>query len=442
MSPAKAVAAAVDRYRADPLYLVQIVREAQASLGWVSRETQVEIAHRLNIPITRVDAVVKFYSFFYDRPRGAYRVLFSDNITDRMAGSFELFNRMLGNFGVKRGEVSADGLVSIDLTSCIGMCDQGPAMLINNLTLSRLDERRIDRISELIKARTPLDHWPAEFFRVEDNVQRPGPLLGQPMTPGRALDAAIALGRQGVLDEMKRSNLRGRGGAGFACGFKWEAARNAPGADRYVIGNADEGEPGTFKDRVLLTSHAGRIFEGMAVAGYAIGATRGFLYLRGEYEYLKPRLEAELDRMRRVRRLGPSIRGAAGFDFDIEIHLGAGAYVCGEETALIESLEGKPGVRASARRSRCCRAIWGGPRWSTTSRPSVRRRKSSSTAAPTSPSAAPRTRRAPRSSRCPATARGRASTSTPSASPSHRSSRTPAPSRTSRRCRSAAPRGC
>ena len=163
------------------------------------------------------------------------------------------------------------------------------------------------------------------------------------MTPGRALDAAIALGRQGVLDEMKRSNLRGRGGAGFATGFKWEAARNAPGADRYVIGNADEGEPGTFKDRVLLTSHAGRIFEGMAVAGYAIGATRGFLYLRGEYEYLKPRLEAELDRMRLVRRLGPSIRGAAGFDFDIEIHLGAGAYVCGEETALIESLEGKPG---------------------------------------------------------------------------------------------------
>ena len=142
---------------------------------------------------------------------------------------------------------------------------------------------------------------------------------------------------------MKRSNLRGRGGAGFACGFKWEAARNAPGADRYVVANADEGEPGTFKDRVLLMSHAGRVFEGMAVAGYAIGATRGLLYLRGEYEFMKPRLDAELDRMRLVRRLGPSIRGAPGFDFDVEIHVGAGSYVCGEETALIESLEGRPG---------------------------------------------------------------------------------------------------
>jgi [NiFe] hydrogenase diaphorase moiety large subunit len=168
-------------------------------------------------------------------------------------------------------------------------------------------------------------------------------LLQAPIAPGRALDAAIALGRLGLLDEMKRSNLRGRGGAGFTTGLKWEAARNAPGADRYIVANADEGEPGTFKDRVLLSAHAGRIFEGMAIAGYAVGATRGFLYLRGEYEYLKPRLDAELERMRLVRRLGPGIRGCAAFDFDIEIHVGAGAYVCGEETALLESLAGKPG---------------------------------------------------------------------------------------------------
>ena len=337
------VAAAVERYRSDPLYLVQIVREAQAALGWLSRETQGEIAQRLKIPFTHVEGVVKFYAFFYDKPRGAYRLLISDNITDRMQGNQELLERLLGRFGVKRGEVSADGLVSVDLTSCTGMCDQGPGMLVNNIAVPRLSTARVDAIAELIEARTPLDHWPAEFFHVEDNVRRPGPLLQAPVAPGRALDAAIALGRLGLIDEMKRSNLRGRGGAGFATGLKWEAARNAPGADRYIVCNADEGEPGTFKDRVLLTSHAGRIFEGMAIAGYAVGATRGFLYLRGEYEYLKPRLDAELERMRLVRRLGPGIRGCAGFDFDIEIHVGAGAYVCGEETALLELLAGKPG---------------------------------------------------------------------------------------------------
>ncbi len=297
------VAAAVERYNSDPLNLVQIVREVQAALGWLSRETQGEIAERLKIPINRVDSIVTFYSFFYDKPRGAYRLLFSDNITDRMQGNQTLLERLLARFGVHRGEVSADGLVSADLTSCTGMCDQGPAMLVNNVAVPRLDAARIDSIADLIGARAPLDHWPAEFFRVEDNVRRPGPLLQVSLTPGRALDAAIAIGREGLLNEIKRSNLRGRGGAGFATGLKWEGARIAPGAERYIVCNADEGEPGAFKDRVLLTSHAGRVFEGMAIAGYAVGATRGFLYLRGEYEYLKPRLDAELERMRLVRRL-------------------------------------------------------------------------------------------------------------------------------------------
>ncbi|MGA2488130.1 MAG: NAD(P)H-dependent oxidoreductase subunit E [Roseiarcus sp.] len=337
------VATAVERYNSDPLNLVQIVHDAQAALGWLSRETQGEIAERLKIPVNRVESVVTFYSFFYDKPRGAYRLLISDNITDRMQGNQALLERLLVHFSINRGEVSADGLVSVDLTSCTGMCDQGPAMLVNNVAVPRLSEARIDAIANLIEARAPLDHWPAEFFRVEDNVRRQGPLLQAPMTPGRAIDAAIAIGREGLLNEMKRSNLRGRGGAGFTTGLKWEAARNAPGAERYIVCNADEGEPGAFKDRVLLSSHASRVFEGMSIAAYAVGATRGFLYLRGEYEYLKSRLDAELERMRLVRRLGPAIRGCAGFDFDVEIHVGAGAYVCGEETALLESLAGKPG---------------------------------------------------------------------------------------------------
>ena len=329
--------------KADSTALLQILREIQEETGWVSPEVAQKVAAGLRIPVTHVASVIQFYSFLHGEPRGRYRILFSDNITDRMLGNLALFEHMLKRLKLKRGETPADGAVSVDLTSCTGMCDQGPALLVNNRAITRMTARRVDEICELVRGDVPLAEWPADFFRVEDNIRRADALLGSRYEPGSALKAAIALGRQGMLDEMKRSNLRGRGGAGFATAVKWESCRNAPGAERYVVCNADEGEPGTFKDRVLLTSFADRVFEGMAIAGFVVGAARGLLYLRGEYRYLLEPLEAKLAAMRRERRLGASIFGAQGFDFDIAIHLGGGAYICGEESALIESLEGKPG---------------------------------------------------------------------------------------------------
>jgi len=151
-------------------------------------------------------------------------------------------------------------------------------------------------------------------------------------------------GADEILNEVKASKLRGRGGAGFSTGSKWEFCRVAPGEQHYVVCNADEGEPGTFKDRVLLNSYADMVFEGMALCARVIGAKKGFLYLRGEYRYLLEHLQAVLHRRRQQTLLGNNILGEAGFDFDIEIHLGAGAYICGEESALIESLEGKRGT--------------------------------------------------------------------------------------------------
>jgi [NiFe] hydrogenase diaphorase moiety large subunit len=147
-----------------------------------------------------------------------------------------------------------------------------------------------------------------------------------------------------TLEELKRSGLRGLGGAGFNTATKWTLCREATNAQRYVICNADEGEPGTFKDRILLQDYADLVFEGMTVCARVIGADRGFLYLRGEYRYLQHTLEETLMRRRRAGLLGHNILGCEGFDFDIDIHLGAGAYICGEESALIESLEGKRGI--------------------------------------------------------------------------------------------------
>jgi [NiFe] hydrogenase diaphorase moiety large subunit len=242
------------------------------------------------------------------------------------------------------GKVSEDGLVSIDSTSCTGMCDQGPALLVNGRAVTRLTHQRVQEIAQLIRNRTPLGAWPADFFHIEDNIRRSDMLLGNTLALGEALRAAFALGEQNVVETVKASGLRGRGGAGFPTGSKWEACRNARGAERYVVCNADEGEPGTFKDRVLLTRQADLVFEGMTLCALAVGASKGFLYLRGEYRYLLEPLQTVLQRRRDSNLLGENILGRHGFDFDIDIHLGAGAYICGEESALIESLEGKRGV--------------------------------------------------------------------------------------------------
>jgi len=172
------------------------------------------------------------------------------------------------------------------------------------------------------------------------------PLTFDTIEPGTGLAAALKKSRADIIGEVAASNLRGRGGAGFPTGTKWNLAAAAhvrEGGAKYVVCNADEGEPGTFKDRVLLLEYADLVYEGMTIAARAIGATKGIVYLRGEYVYMRPHLEEVLDRRRKAGQLGTDILGTAGFTFDIEIRMGAGAYVCGEETALIESLEGHRG---------------------------------------------------------------------------------------------------
>ena len=360
----------VERNGRDPTRMVQILREVQEALDWLSPEAIDALQAALKVPRTKIEGVAGFYAFFYLQPRGSYRLLLSDNITDRMLGNEALLKRLCRNLWIEPGKVSEDGLVSVDTTSCTGLCDQGPALLVNNRAIGRLTAERIDQIAELVRSKVPLAEWPDELFFIEDNIRRADVLLGNDMQPGDALRAARALapdeglmasnmrswreglptglgGPAAILDEIKHANLRGRGGAGFTTALKWEACRNAPlklGQQRIVVCNADEGEPGTFKDRVLLTRYADLVFEGMTVAAYSVGATQGFLYLRGEYRHLLEPLNAVLERRRGENLLGQNILGIPGANFDIQIHLGAGAYVCGEESALIESLEGKRGT--------------------------------------------------------------------------------------------------
>ena len=339
---AAALPALLTRHGRDPHQLLQILRELQAQVGWLPRHALSQLASALGLTLAQVESVAGFYRFLHLQPVGIYRVLFSDNVTDRMRGSEALMADLCRRLGVAPGRLSADGLVSVDKTSCTGMCDQGPALLINHhQVVTHLDASRVTMLADLIRHRVPVANWPAKWFEVQDNVRRADLLLGEPSPPGQAIAAALALGADGTLAEVKRAKLRGCGGAGFPAATKWETCRRAANLQRVVVCNADEGEPGTFKDRVLLNRHADAVFEGMTIAALAVSAQRGLVYLRGEYRWMLERLEATLERRRQAGLLGRAILGHEGFDFDIQIHVGAGSYVAGEASAQVESLEGK-----------------------------------------------------------------------------------------------------
>jgi [NiFe] hydrogenase diaphorase moiety large subunit len=362
------VARALERWGREPDHLLQILREVQEHCGWLASPALAAIARELGLSLAAVRGVAGYYAFLHTEPAGTYRVLFADNITDRMQGSAALMDEFCRQLWVEAGKVSEDGLVSVDRTSCTGLCDQGPGLLVNGRAIPRANRERLALVRELILARRPLESWPPELFEIEDNIRRRDAMLDCGLRPGEAVRAALergaavdrelaaserswregipqeAAGPDAVLREIERSGLRGRGGAGFTTAAKWAACRAAPGELRYVVCNADEGEPGTFKDRVLLARHADLLFDGMTVAAYCISAREGLVYLRGEYRYLLDSLEAVLERRRAAGLLGRDLLGRRGFDFEIGIHVGAGSYVCGEESALLESLEGRRGV--------------------------------------------------------------------------------------------------
>ena len=338
-----------------PTRLLHLLREIQARYHHIPSAAIEQLAELLTISRTHIIGVIEFYSFFHLTPRGHYELLVSDSITDHMLGKIPLLDYLSTKLEVAVGEVRNDGLVSLDNTSCTGMCDQGPAGLINGYALTHLSYARIDQLSDLINQQIPLDKWPTELFLVEDNIQKTDLLLNNPIQIGAALIAMFNRGTQETLAEINLSELRGRGGAGYKTAWKWHLCYEGPEDDafcdvatqrqqpRYVVCNADEGEPGTFKDRVLLNSYAHQVLEGMTLCAAIIGAEQGFLYLRGEYLFLYEKLQNILKERREAGLLGQNILNK-GLNFDIEICLGAGAYICGEESALIESLEGKMGI--------------------------------------------------------------------------------------------------
>jgi [NiFe] hydrogenase diaphorase moiety large subunit len=326
---------------------MNIVRDAQDQFGCVSGDTAHLIASAMGIQYIDVVDTVSFYSFLSREPKGKSVIRLSNCVVDKMKGMELVANAFEKAVGIPVGGTTKDNEITLEYTACIGMCDQAPAALVNGTVLTKLCPEDVPGLVTKIRKGQFGPKGAGKALpdaQVELNLRKPGPVIFAPLENGSAVRAALNMTPEKVIEVVTNSRLRGRGGAGFPTGMKWNFCRKSKGKTHYLICNADEGEPGTFKDRVVLTQAPDLLFEGMTIGGYAIGAEEGLFYLRGEYRYLCDYLEGVLERRRRLGLLGKNICGREGVNFDIKIQLGAGAYICGEESALIESLEGKRGA--------------------------------------------------------------------------------------------------
>jgi len=345
----------IKKYKNDRYRLMDILLDIQEELGHIPEEFNQMIADELSISRVELDETISFYHFLSQKPLGKYTVYLNNSVTAEMMLRAEVKKTFEELAGITFGNVSSDGLIGLFETSCIGMSDQEPAAIINGVIFTNLTAFRVKEIVKDMRDGKALEEMHKQNFGggnnsselvnavVKNNIRRKGPVLWDHYEPGEGLKKAVSMKQEEVINEVKDSNLRGRGGAGFPTGLKWEFCSKAKVEERYIFCNADEGEPGTFKDRVILTEMPEMVFEGMAIAGYAVGAKTGILYIRWEYRYLRAHLENALDKLRKAKLLGKNIAGGEGIDFDIRIQFGAGAYICGEESALIESAEGKRG---------------------------------------------------------------------------------------------------
>jgi len=340
------VEAIVAEFAADRSRLLDIVETVQSRYGYVSDAAVQVIAAGLRIHSVEVEDMLSFYAFFDRHPRGRVRIRLSKTPISIMKGATDVAHAFEAALGIDMGEDTPDGAFTLQWTSDIGMADQEPAALVNGMVLTAIKPGDVPTIVAALRQHDfQQSHGqPIPNAGVKSSLVQAGPLLSGPSAAGESLIAALALTPDQVIEVISASKLRGRGGAGFPTGTKWRLTRKSKGQNHYVACNADEGEPGTFKDRVLLSEFPHLVFDGMTIAGYALGARHGLVYLRGEYAYLWDALQAALKTRRRQGLLGSNVCGHVGFDFDIRIQLGAGAYICGEESSMIESLEGKRGA--------------------------------------------------------------------------------------------------
>ncbi len=324
--------------------LLPALHAAQKHYGYLPEPVAAEIGRLLSVPLADVYGVIDFYSMFYRQPTGEKMVRVCTDPACALAGGEALLNNLCSHLGVQLDEPSADGSVMVERAPCLGLCEHAPAVLVNERAVSAAAAPTFD---ELLSEDSPP---PGPVLGGDLHILTENCANGMPTSLHKyvagggytGLKKALKLTPGAVIAEVKASGLVGRGGAAFPTGIKWEGAASAKGSPKYVVCNADESEPGTFKDRVLMEGDPQRVLEGMIIAAYAIGAHLGYIFVRGEYPAAFQIMSDAAEQARQAGYLGKNIL-ESGFDFDVELRLGAGAYICGEETALFEAIEGRRG---------------------------------------------------------------------------------------------------
>ncbi|HTR48255.1 MAG TPA: NADH-quinone oxidoreductase subunit NuoF [Verrucomicrobiae bacterium] len=347
----------VGRYPVKRSALIPMMLYAQDHFGFLGDEILEEIARRLDLNKIQVEETLAYYSMLRRKPAGRHHIQVCTNISCMLRGGNELYAHVQKRLGIGNKEVTPSGTFSLEEVECMGACTGAPCMQVNYDFYENLDPGKVDKLFEQLEQGKKPQPSPVTAGSVHERLPAEVPVISKRFGIPNSRRIDVYLKNEGyqalekalkqmtpdqIIDEVKKSSLRGRGGAGFPAGMKWSFVPKDTSNPKYILANADESEPGTCKDRPLMEMDPHQLIEGMVIAGRAVSANRGFIYIRGEYRYIIDIMDEALSEAYAKGYLGKNILGS-GFDFDLCTHTGAGAYECGEESALMESLEGKRG---------------------------------------------------------------------------------------------------
>jgi NADH-quinone oxidoreductase subunit F len=346
--------AIIARYEFPKAAMLPLLWLVQNNRGYVAREAQSWVAGLLDVSISRVREVLTFYNMYHLEPVGMRELRVCTSLPCKLRGAGELLEQIQERLAIAPGETSAGGEVTLTEVECLCACEMAP--------MAQVDERFVgplatDNLEQLLQDATSAPGADQVLPEPTPYISSEGPILSSRFGNAQGTWLADYLQDEGysaaqkvltasspgaVIEEVTNANLRGLGGAGFPTGRKWGFIPKDTDKPKYLVVNCDEGEPGTFKDRYILERDPHALLEGMLIAAFAIDSHKAYVYVRGEYFRPADRLQRAIDEACEAGWLGKDIQGT-GFDLDVVIHRGAGAYICGEETALLTSLEGGKG---------------------------------------------------------------------------------------------------
>lgn len=347
------------QWKREPDALIELLHAAQQRYGWLDKPLLARLAKELKLPPSLVYGVASFYHAFRLQPRGRHTCTVCTGTSCHLQGSSRLLRELEQHLGIHSGATTADGNLGLEQVRCLGACDMAPLVRVDHEGSSSFHDRmNLDQTIRVLmdgmnakpdegEPLSPVDIYGDPHGRTV-LARCTGTDTGDLNQTGGAVaydaleHAVQQMTPEEVCRQISASGLRGRGGAGYPTGRKWDLVREARGKRKYVVANGDEGDPGAFMDRTLMECDPHSVLEGMAIAGYAVGAASGFVYVRGEYPLAALRLREAIKEAETAGLLGRKLFGTC-FSFKISLRIGAGAFVCGEETSLMASIMGRRG---------------------------------------------------------------------------------------------------